>query len=135
MTVVKQDESVARGAQLDRRAFDGVVCFGGSDWWYHNRAHYDLQMMRELRKRVPVLYVNSIGVRVPKLSEGGMFVRRVRRKLKSFARLRTDRSPFCGHQSRCDSWPIGNGGLPPVVVLPGAACRTANGHLPALGVG
>ncbi len=67
-------------------AFDGVVCFGGVDWWYHNRGHYDLQLMRELSEHVPVLYVNSIAMRVPRLSEGGMFLRRVRRKLASLRR-------------------------------------------------
>ncbi|MEL6431893.1 MAG: glycosyltransferase [Planctomycetota bacterium] len=68
------------------RTYDGVVCFGGEDWWYHNRAHYDMQMMRELSADLPVLYVNSIGMRVPTPGEGGMFLRRVVRKLKSFSR-------------------------------------------------
>lgn len=67
------------------RAFDGVICFGGVDWWYHNRGHYDLQMMRELSAHVPVVYVNSIGMRVPRPGKGGMFARRVLRKLKSFS--------------------------------------------------
>lgn len=67
------------------RTFDGVICFGGVDWWYHNRGHYDLQMMRELSVHVPVLYINSIGMRVPRPGKGGMFVRRVVRKLKSFS--------------------------------------------------
>ncbi|MEM9379156.1 MAG: glycosyltransferase [Planctomycetota bacterium] len=74
------------GRRSLRERTDGVVCFGGVDWWYHNRGHYDLQMMRELSASLPVLYVNSIGVRTPKPSEGRMFVRRVRRKLKSIAR-------------------------------------------------
>ena len=30
---------------------DGIICFGGEDWWYHNRGHYDIQMMRELSAR------------------------------------------------------------------------------------
>lgn len=67
------------------RSFDGVICFGGVDWWYHNRGHYDLQMMRELSARVPVVYVNSIGMRVPRPGKGGMFAKRVMRKLKSFS--------------------------------------------------
>ncbi len=66
--------------------FDGVICFGGVDWWYHNRGHYDLQMMREFSKRVPVLYINSIGMRPPNVGEGAMFFTRLRRKLKSFGR-------------------------------------------------
>ncbi len=68
------------------RAFDGVICFGGEDWWYHNRGHYDMQMMRELSRRVPVLYVNSIGMRMPRVGEGAMFLKRVVRKLRSLAR-------------------------------------------------
>ena len=66
--------------------FDGIICFGGLDWWYHNRGHYDLQMMRELSALMPVLYVNSMGMRMPKLTEGSMFVTRIRRKLKSLTR-------------------------------------------------
>jgi glycosyltransferase involved in cell wall biosynthesis len=68
------------------RTFDGIVCFGGLDWWYHNRGHYDLQMMRELSAYVPVLYVNSIAMRVPRIGEGRMFAKRVLRKWKSLRR-------------------------------------------------
>jgi glycosyltransferase involved in cell wall biosynthesis len=66
--------------------FDGVICFGGVDWWYHNRGHYDVQMMRELSERLPVLFVNSIGMRVPAVREGAMFRRRLARKLQSLRR-------------------------------------------------
>ena len=69
-----------------RKHFDGVICFGGEDWWYHNRGHYDLQIMRELSKHFPVLYVNSIGMRLPCIAEGKMFFHRIRRKLKSLGR-------------------------------------------------
>ncbi|MGI9014869.1 MAG: glycosyltransferase [Phycisphaerales bacterium] len=69
-----------------QRAIDGIICFGGEDWWYHNRGHYDMQMMREMSHRLPVLYINSIGMRVPRLGEGRMFLTRVRRKLKSLRR-------------------------------------------------
>jgi glycosyltransferase involved in cell wall biosynthesis len=68
------------------RRFDGVICFGGEDWWYHNRGHYDMQMMRRLSGQMPVLYVNSIGMRVPSPTEGRMFLNRVRRKLRSIRR-------------------------------------------------
>ena len=67
-------------------SFDGIICFGGVDWWYHNRGHYDLQIMRELTKRVPVLYVNSIGMKAPRPSEGAMFAKRVLRKIRSLRR-------------------------------------------------
>lgn len=66
--------------------YDGVICFGGVDWWYHNRGHYDLQMMREFSADMPVLYINSIGMRPPRVGEGAMFFTRVKRKLKSLFR-------------------------------------------------
>lgn len=65
---------------------DGIICFGGVDWWYHNRGHYDIQMMRELSERMPVLYVNSIGMRTPTVGEGKVFFKRVARKLRSWSR-------------------------------------------------
>ena len=67
-------------------AFDGVLCFGQVDWWYHNRTHFDLQIMREFSKEVPVLYVNSLGMKIPSPSEGKMFFTRIKRKAKSFLR-------------------------------------------------
>ena len=43
------------------RSFDGIICFGGEDWWDHDPGHYDMQLMRRLAGEVPVLYVNSPG--------------------------------------------------------------------------
>ena len=60
-----------------------VVCFGDSDWWYHNRGHMDMQFMKQFALFVPVLYVNSIVVRKLNLTEGTMFIKRVKRKLAS----------------------------------------------------
>lgn len=71
-----------------RTTFDGIICFGGVDWWYHNRGHYDLQMMRELSGSIPVLYVNSIGMRLASGGSPAQFWTRVRRKLASVARGR-----------------------------------------------
>jgi len=76
----------SKSATAAVHGFDGIVCFGGVDWWYHNRGHYDLQMMRELSATMPVLYINSIGMRVP--GAGGQKHRfaRIARKLRSIAR-------------------------------------------------
>ena len=75
-----------QSADTPLRRFDGIICFGGEDWWYHNRGHYDMQMMGRLSEHMPVLYVNSIGMRTPSPTEGRMFLHRVRRKLRSIRR-------------------------------------------------
>ena len=69
-----------------RREYDGIICIGGSDWWYHNRGHFDFQVMRRFARSMPVLYVNSIGVRMPTPSKPMEFVGKIRRKLKSLSR-------------------------------------------------
>ena len=66
--------------------FDGIICIGGEDWWYHNRGHFDFQIMRRLAKDWPVLFVNSIAVRMPSLKEKRQFATRIGRKIKSFSR-------------------------------------------------
>ncbi len=63
-----------------------VVCFGGEDWWYHNRGHCDIQFMRQFARHGSVLYINSIVMRKFNVGEGAMFWKRVRRKLKSITR-------------------------------------------------
>ncbi len=74
------------GSTDESRRFDGVIAFGGEDWWYHNRGHYDMRMMMQFARRVPVLYVNSIGMRMPSPGEGRMFLHRIRRKVRSVLR-------------------------------------------------
>lgn len=66
--------------------FDGIICIGGEDWWYHNRGHFDFQIMRRLAQDRPILFVNSIAVRMPSLQEKSQFAARIGRKLKSLAR-------------------------------------------------
>jgi glycosyltransferase involved in cell wall biosynthesis len=63
--------------------FDGIICVGGEDWWYHNRGHFDFQIMRRLAERWPVLFVNSLGVRMPSIGDNRLFLQRIGRKLKS----------------------------------------------------
>ncbi len=75
---------------LKTRSFDSVLCFGDSDWWYHNRGHADMQFMRRFARQMRVVYVNSLGVNAPCLSEGRMYFRRVQRKLRSVARFYSD---------------------------------------------
>ena len=62
------------------------VCFGGEDWWYHNRAHIDMQLMRRFARIGTTLYVNSIVMRKPNIGQGKGFVERLVRKSKSILR-------------------------------------------------
>jgi len=67
-------------------SFDGVICIGGEDWWYHNRGHFDFQIMRRLAEHWPVLFVNSLGVRMPDPGNGMQFLARIGRKARSLGR-------------------------------------------------
>ena len=60
-----------------------VICFGGEDWWYHNRGHIDMQLMRRFSRLGTVVYVNSIVMQKPNLAQGRRFVQKVIRKTKS----------------------------------------------------
>jgi GT2 family glycosyltransferase/glycosyltransferase involved in cell wall biosynthesis len=65
----------------------GYVCFAAQDWWYHNQAHSDFQLMRNVARHRRVLVVNSIGMRMPMPGRSTQFLRKVGRKLKSVAKI------------------------------------------------
>ncbi|MGV9302136.1 glycosyltransferase [Nonomuraea sp. NPDC003727] len=65
----------------------GYVCFSAQDWWYHNRAHSDFQLMRHLSAQRRVLVVNSIGLRMPVPGRSTNTLRRIGRKLRSVAKF------------------------------------------------
>lgn len=60
-----------------------VICFGGEDWWYHNRGHIDMQLMRRFAKRGTALYINSIVMQKLGLGQGRKFLGRLIRKSRS----------------------------------------------------
>ncbi|NQT01989.1 MAG: glycosyltransferase [Planctomycetes bacterium] len=64
-----------------------TVCFGGEDWWYHNRGHIDMQLMRCFARRGSTLYINSIVMQKPNLKKniggGKSFTHKLIRKTKS----------------------------------------------------
>jgi glycosyltransferase involved in cell wall biosynthesis len=69
---------------------DGYVCFSAQDWWYHNRAHSDFQLMTRVARERPVLLVNSIAMRMPLPGRSTKPLRRIVRKARSMAkRLQT----------------------------------------------
>nr|WP_083986779.1 glycosyltransferase [Frankia sp. EI5c] len=70
-----------------------IVCFSGQDWWYHNRAHSDFQLMTRIAARRPVLFVNSLAVRMPLPGRSTQPLRRILRKARSISRgVRTPRA-------------------------------------------
>jgi glycosyltransferase involved in cell wall biosynthesis len=60
-----------------------VICFGGEDWWYHNRAHTDMQLMRRFSRKGTTVYVNSIMMRKHKIIGGSRFTEKLVRKVRS----------------------------------------------------
>lgn len=63
-----------------------LICFCGQDWWYHNRAHSDFQLMTRAAGFRKVLLVNSIGMRMPMPGRSPLPFRRIWKKLKSMLR-------------------------------------------------
>lgn len=73
--------------------FPPIICFAGCDWWYHNRGLFVTQIMTRLAKHTKVLFVNSLGMRVPNLKSDRLALRKIFRKIRSIARLlRKDRN-------------------------------------------
>lgn len=61
----------------------GYLCFSAQDWWYHNRAHSDFQLMRNVARTRTVLFVNTIGMRMPAPGRTAQPFRRILRKARS----------------------------------------------------
>lgn len=62
---------------------DGIVAFGGIDWWYHNRGHSECQVLTRLASEMPVLWINSIGMRAPSRGKTELPFKRYVRKFRS----------------------------------------------------
>jgi len=73
--------------RLPRDPTPDYVCFSAQDWWYHNRAHSDFQLLTRVAEHRKVLLVNSIGLRMPLPGRSTQFLRRILRKAGSVARL------------------------------------------------
>ncbi len=65
-------------------AGESIVCFAGEDWWYHH-PHSKNHILKRLAAENKVLFVNSITMGFPSVSNPDFFLK-VRRKLKSYAK-------------------------------------------------
>ncbi len=77
---------VAAGAQSADYPLSGqsIVCFAGEDWWYHH-PHSKNHILKRLAKHNRVLFVNSITMGLPSISNPDFF-QKIRRKLRSYLR-------------------------------------------------
>jgi glycosyltransferase involved in cell wall biosynthesis len=65
----------------------GYICFSAQDWWYHNRAHSDFQLMRGVAKERNVLFVNSMTMRMPLPGRSTQPFKRILRKAHSISKF------------------------------------------------
>jgi len=63
-----------------------IICFGGEDWWYHHPHSKNHLMRRFARAGNKVIFVNSISMGLAPMKSGEV-LRRIKRKLKSYAKL------------------------------------------------
>lgn len=63
-----------------------IICFGGEDWWYHHPHSKNHLMRRFARAGNKVIFVNSISMGLAPLKSGEVLPR-IKRKLKSYAKL------------------------------------------------
>ena len=63
---------------------ESIVCFAGEDWWYHH-PHSKNHLLKRLAKENRVLFVNSITMGLPSISNPDFFLK-IRRKLRSLVR-------------------------------------------------
>src|SRR5256714_10564662 len=63
-----------------------IICFGGEDWWYHHPHSKNHLMRRFARAGNKVIFVNSISMGLAPMNSGEVLPR-IKRKLKSYAKL------------------------------------------------
>jgi glycosyltransferase involved in cell wall biosynthesis len=74
--------------QMEYRKNENIsfICFGGEDWWYHNRAHTDMQLMRRFSQKGSAVYVNSVMMRKHRIFGETKFTEKLLRKTRSILR-------------------------------------------------
>jgi len=63
-----------------------IICFAGEDWWYHN-PHSNLHIMKSLAKENRILFVNSIGTRMPDFKNDKFVWKKIFSKIKSILKF------------------------------------------------
>ena len=63
---------------------ESIICFAGEDWWYHH-PHSKNHILKRLAGRNRVLFINSLSMGLPAVSNPDFFLK-IRRKLRSYVR-------------------------------------------------
>lgn len=63
---------------------ESIICFAGEDWWYHH-PHSKNHILKRLAQNNRVLFINSISMGLPSVSNPDFFLK-IRRKLRSYLR-------------------------------------------------
>jgi glycosyltransferase involved in cell wall biosynthesis len=63
---------------------ESIICFGGEDWWYHHQHSKNHLMRRFARAGNRVIFVNSISMGLPSISNPDL-LSKIKRKLRSYA--------------------------------------------------
>lgn len=68
---------------MSQQQLPAIINFAAVDYWYHNRAHSEIQLATRLSKQTKVLFINSIGMRAPIPGRTSNSRFRITRKIKS----------------------------------------------------
>ena len=63
------------------------VCMAAVDWWHDSHAHSEIQLMRRVARTRRVLFVNSIGLRLPMPGRTSQPLQRILRKARNTLRF------------------------------------------------
>ncbi len=78
------DSCEARGSKDYGLSGKSIICFAGEDWWIHH-PHSKNHILKRLAGRNKVLFVNSISMGLPSVSNADFFLK-IRNKLRSCVR-------------------------------------------------
>ena len=91
---MQQAPSCQPPADGSRSLAGGAVLFSIFDWWYSSHGHSDIQLAKAMSRETPVLFVNSIGMRLPRAENSTAPQKRIVRKLKSMTRRTAEVAPL-----------------------------------------
>jgi glycosyltransferase involved in cell wall biosynthesis len=80
----KKNRAIVAGSMDYGLSGESIVCFAGEDWWYHF-PHSKNHIMKRLAQQNRVLFVNSLTLGLPSISNPDFFLK-IRRKLQSYLR-------------------------------------------------